>query len=152
MKPSVFVETIAPAAVASAALSKVPASFTIAQAALESGWGAHCPGNNLFGIKADASWTGPSTRQDTREVINGESVMIRANFRSYPDWQGCMDDRAKFLQGNKRYAKAFSAKDGQEFARAIAAAGYATDPDYADKLVSIMERHNLARFDPVAKA
>lgn len=148
MTPSEFIAAIAPAAVESARGTGIPASFTIAEGALESGWGAHCPGNNLFGVKADSSWEGAVTVQRTREVFNGQAEVITARFRAYPDWQGCMDDHAYFLRVNPRYARAFNhTDDGEEFARQIAAAGYATDPDYAKKIISIIRSHNLLRFD-----
>lgn len=152
MTPDEFITAISPAAVASMAVSGVPASFTIAEGALESGWGAHAPGNNLFGVKADAAWTGPVTTQRTREVLHGQSVVITARFRAYPDWQGCMDDHAAFLHSNPRYHAAFDCKDGESFAQAVAAAGYATDPQYADKLISIMRHHNLAQYDTQEEA
>ena len=147
MTPADFIAAISPAAVSSSAKTRVPASFTIAEGALESGWGSHAPGNNLFGVKADPSWTGEVTTKLTRECVAGVWHTETDNFRAYPDWQGCMDDHAAFLHSNERYASAFQCTDGIAFARAIAAAGYATDPDYADKLASIINEHNLTQFD-----
>lgn len=86
--------------------------------------------------------------QPTGEVVNGKSIKIKAKFRAYPDWLGSINDHAQFLLKNKRYLPAFTyTDDGEAFARAVAAAGYATDPDYAAKLVSIIRAHNLATFD-----
>ena len=146
MKPSAFIALLAPAAQACAALSGVPASFTVAQAALESGWGESQlarEAKNLFGVKADKAWTGEVWLRNTREYLRGAWVMVPARWRKYADWQGCMDDHAAFLRGNKRYATCFAHADGEAFARAVAAAGYATDPDYADKLVAVIRRHRL---------
>ena len=147
LTPQDFIAAIGPAAQASAAKTSVPASFTVAQAALESGWGSHAPGNNLFGIKADHSWAGDITTQMTRECIAGHWIVIEAQFRAYPDWQGCMDDHAEFLHANPRYVGAFKHADGEGFARAVAAAGYATDPAYAQKLIATMRAHKLSALD-----
>lgn len=145
--PAGFIAAIAPAAQACAKRTGVPASVTVAQAALESSWGRRAPGMNLFGIKADASWHGAVTSQVTHEVVNGETVTITARFRAYSDWQGSIDDHAAFLTGNPRYRPAFTFKDGPNFARAIAKAGYATDPLYADKLIAIMSTRGLGALD-----
>ncbi|MBV6304951.1 glucosaminidase domain-containing protein [Candidimonas humi] len=148
MTPADFIAAIAPAAQAAMRETKVPASVTIAQAALESGWGAHAPGHNLFGIKADASWIAPVTTKKTHEVVNGKTIIIEAKFRAYPDWLGSIEDHARFLVENPRYASAFEhCDDGEDFAWAIARAGYATDPDYASKLISIIRAHTLLALD-----
>ena len=150
MKPDDFIAVIRNAAIASAAESGIPASFTIAEAALESAWGQSqlaLQAKNLFGVKADASWHGDVLTMNTREYLKGQWVIVPARWRKYQDWQGCMDDHAAFLHGNPRYHGCFPAKDGPSFARAVAAAGYATDPQYADKLIAIMRAHNLALLD-----
>lgn len=145
--PAGFVTAIAPAAQACSKRTGVPASVTVAQAALESSWGKRAPGMNLFGIKADPAWRGPVTLQVTHEVVNGETITITARFRAYSDWEGSIDDHAAFLTGNPRYRPAFAFKDGPNFARAIAKAGYATDPLYADKLIAIMSTRGLGALD-----
>jgi flagellar protein FlgJ len=145
--PAGFIAAVAPAAQVSAASTRIPASFTVAEGALESGWGAHAPGMNLFGIKADPSWHGAITTERTREVINGQSVVVTANFRAYSDWLGSIQDHAAFLMNNPRYKPAFACVDGASFARAVAAAGYATDPDYAAKIISIINAHGLVSLD-----
>ncbi|RQS22402.1 glycoside hydrolase family 73 protein [Burkholderia sp. Bp8995] len=145
--PAGFIAALTPAAKACAKRTGVPASVTVAQAALESSWGHRAPGMNLFGIKADPAWRGPVTSQVTHEVINGETITITARFRAYRDWEGSIDDHAAFLTGNPRYRPAFAFKDGPNFARAIAKAGYATDPLYADKLIAIMSTRGLGALD-----
>lgn len=150
MKPDDFLDQLLPAALSCQRNSGIPASFTLAQAALESAWGASRlarDGHNLFGVKADASWHGPTVEMNTGEVINGQRVMVPAKWRAYPDWLACLTDRAKFFQNNPRYAKCFAEKTGEGWARAVAAAGYATDPDYAVKLTDMIRDRNLARFD-----
>lgn len=145
--PEKFIDAIAPAAVRCMKHCGVPASVTIAQAILESAWGKSVKGMNLFGIKADASWTGPIVTFPTHEVVNGKTVAIVAKFRAYSSWDGSIEDHAKFLTENPRYKPAFEFKDGPNFARAIAKAGYATDPTYADKLIAIMRGRDLTAFD-----
>ncbi|CAG9245768.1 LYZ2 domain-containing protein [Burkholderia diffusa] len=145
--PAAFIEAIAPAARDCMRRTRVPASVTVAQAALESNWGKRTPGFNLFGIKADTLWHGPTTADVTHEVVHGQRITITAHFRAYDDWQGSIDDHAAFLAGNPRYAPAFACKSGPDFAKAIAKAGYATDPQYADKLIAIMTAHRLMELD-----
>lgn len=150
MKPADFLAAIAPAAQACQRATGIPASFTLAQAALESGWGASRLSQsacNLFGVKADRAWKGPVVWMDTAEVINGKRVMVPAGWRAYPAWVDCLTDRAAFFRKNPRYAKCFEEVTGHGWARAVARAGYATDPEYAEKLIAVMDGRNLVRFD-----
>lgn len=144
--PEAFVKMLAPAAIDSMHRFKVPARFTVTQAALESGWGKSrlaVEGLNLFGVKANASWKGPVLTMNTREFINGTWVIVPARWRKYARLQDCLDDHAKFFHENLRYAECFKATTSEGFARAVAKAGYATDPDYAKKLLTTMQRHGL---------
>jgi flagellar protein FlgJ len=145
--PAAFIAAIGPAAQTCMKRTGVPASVTVAQAALESSWGRRAPGFNLFGIKADPSWHGPAVLEVTHEVVHGQPITITAAFRAYDDWQGSIDDHAAFLSGNPRYHAAFACASGIEFAHAIAHAGYATDPQYADKLIEIIHAHDLMALD-----
>ena len=150
MKPQEFITLIAPAAQASAANTGVPARFTVAQAALESGWGTSSlerDGKNLFGVKADPAWHGDVLYINTREFLNGSWTTVAARWRKYTDWQDCMDDHAAFLHQNRRYAACFACTTGDTFAKAVAKAGYATDPEYAAKLISIIDQYRLADLD-----
>lgn len=151
MKPDDFIALIGPTAQASAATTTIPASFTIAEAALESGWGESLlakQGCNLFGVKADASWTGDTLTMPTREVVNGVSVTMGAKWRKYATWQDSIDDHAQFFLKNERYKNALvCVNDSEAFARAIAADHYATDPAYADKIIATMRSHNMAILD-----
>lgn len=150
MTPTEFLDQIAPAARASHRASGIPASFTLAQAALESAWGASRlarQGLNLFGVKADRSWKGPTTSMDTREVFNGKSVMVPALWRQYGSWAECLADRVEFFKRNKRYAACFNETTGEGWCKAVAAAGYATDPEYAQKLLAMIRGRDLTRFD-----
>ncbi|PXW23423.1 glycoside hydrolase family 73 protein [Paraburkholderia caballeronis] len=150
MQPDDFIDAIAPAARELATTTKIPASFTIAQAALESGWAKSQLAQryfNLFGVKADRSWTGPTVVLPTTEYENGKPVTVNATWRVYDSWLASIRDRAQFLLDNPRYAPAFAYTSGATFARAVAAAGYATDPNYAAKLISIIKTHNLSALD-----
>ena len=150
MTPQAFINLIAPAARASAATTKIPASFTVAQGADESGWGTSqlsLQAFNLFGVKADSSWHGPTIDMPTGEYVNGQRVTVEATWRRYGSWLEAIQDRAAFFLDNPRYRPAFAYTSGSTFALAVAAAGYATDPKYGQKLVSIIKTHNLSALD-----
>ncbi|MEU5727023.1 glucosaminidase domain-containing protein [Micromonospora sp. NPDC047738] len=136
----------------------VPWLVTLGQAALESGWGRHAPRNNFFGIKAKAS-DPESTRQllRTKEVLRHPNAVfpeiisvtprpdgrydyvVKDWFRAYPSPAEAFSAHGAFLRRHKRYAPAFGhVGDPYAFARAVAAAGYATDPSYASVLTSVM--------------
>jgi flagellar protein FlgJ len=152
MSPAEFIDNILPGARVCQRTAGIPVSFTIAQAALESGWGARVRGNNLFGIKADTSWDGPTVDVPTHEVVNGERVAVTDKFRAYNSWTDCLQDRAQFFFRNPRYAKCFRETTGAGWARAVAAAGYATDPGYAESLIAIIRCRNLQQYDVPAVA
>ena len=147
MTPNDFLDQLLAGARTCQRSSGIPVSFTLAQAALESSWGTRAPGNNLFGMKADPAWRGATVDVPTHEVVKGQSIAITAKFRAYSTWADCLADHAQFFQQNLRYRRCFLEKTGEGWARAVAAAGYATDPGYADKLVAIIRGRNLARFD-----
>lgn len=151
MIPKDFISAIGPAAQESAHITGIPASFTIAQAALESAWGESALAQqafNLFGVKADRAWKGNVLYLPTREFMQGKWVTVTAAWRKYPDWQASINDRARFFAVNPRYRLAMTGKrTGEDFARQVAAAGYATDPLYADKLCRIIRRYRLNEYD-----
>ena len=150
MIPSEFIMRLTTAAVTSAKATGVPASITIAQAALESGWGESAlakMGNNLFGIKADSLWRGQTLTMNTKEFIKGQWVVVPALWRKYPSWQASIDDHAAFLKRNSRYKACFACTSAPAFAKALAQAGYATDPMYADKVIGVMKQHDLMSLD-----
>lgn len=141
-----FIDNIAPYAIQDMQKTTVLASITIAQAALESAWGNSAPANNLFGIK------GSGTTQTTQEYINGQWVTIKAGFRSYQSWLESIHDHSQFLIVNPRYAKAGFFKacmklDYKEAAYSLQKAGYATDPSYASKLITIIDKWELHNYD-----
>lgn len=124
----------------SQAQTTVPALFTITQAGLESGWGKHAPQFNFFGIKASPGWTGATQLLDTTEYINNVLVHVKASFRAYPSARAAFIDHGNFFLVNQRYHAAMQqVNDIIKFTNAIAAAGYATDPNYASKLIASMK-------------
>lgn len=153
MPPTAFLNLLLPGARACHAAHGIPVSFTLAQAALESRWGDSDLAQkamNLFGVKADKSWHGATFNLRTGEVFNGREVVVPASWRKYSSWDDCLEDRALFFQDNPRYAACFRETTGEGWARAVAKAGYATAPDYAVRLIAVMNGRNLQRFDQVA--
>lgn len=127
-------------------------SVKAAQAALETGYGkSPTSGNNMFGIKAKGVktpyWQGESTTETTREVIDGQSVVISDGFRKYSTVEDSIKDHTYFLQSNHRYAAVFAATTPEQQAQALQAAGYATDPNYASSLISIINKYSLKSLD-----
>ena len=134
------------AAKAAEAETGIPATFMVAQAAHESGWGRHEIRNadgsssfNLFGIKAGKDWSGPTTTVTTTEFVNGQSRKVQAKFRAYGSYEESFKDYAKLMKDNPRYSKVVSAgSSAQGFANGLQRAGYATDPEYAKKLTNMI--------------
>ncbi|OQA05321.1 MAG: Exo-glucosaminidase LytG precursor [bacterium ADurb.Bin374] len=148
LSPAKFCELLGPIAAATFAATGVPASVTLAQAALETGWGASTIGSakNLFGIKG----TGPagSVTVPTKEWSGGRFITINAKFRKYNTWKESVDDHARLISQVSRYKNCMKYKnDPDQFAREVQKAGYATDPNYANKLISIMKANNLYKWD-----
>lgn len=147
-----FIEAVAPVAQESYKEHGVFPSITLAQGIIESAWGKSglaTEGNNLFGVKADTSWTGPIIEMNTQEFINGQYITVIARWRVYEKWEDSILAHGKFLRGNIRYEQAgvFSAKNYEEQAKALYKAGYATDPNYASKLCSMIESYGLDKYD-----
>lgn len=153
-----FVQQLLPWAGEAAALIGIEPQALLAQAALETGWGRHMmhdsggqPANNLFGIKADQRWDGERVKQDTLEYHQGVAVRKRAYFRAYDSFQESFNDYVNFLRSSPRYDKALDATgDSQHYFTELQRAGYATDPEYANKINRIMAGDELqsavARF------
>jgi flagellar protein FlgJ len=127
----------------------IPAKFMLGQAALESGWGKHVikkadgtSSNNLFGIKATASWKGKTVDAVTTEYVNGVPQRKVEKFRAYDSYADSFRDYAQMLRNNPRYEKVIAnASDVKGFAQGLQRAGYATDPHYAAKLTHIINRN-----------
>ena len=117
----------------------IPALAAMAQSAQETGWGSTVVGNMYFGIKATSGWTGKTQLLWTHEVINGKSVKVQALFRAYDTAQESFEDYAKFIHGNPRYKNALQyTNDPEGYIQAVANAGYATDPNYADNIIAVI--------------
>ncbi len=125
-------------------LHGVPASITLAQGILESGAGKGklaLSANNHFGIKCHKGWTGDSVKHDD----DAEQEC----FRKYEQPQESYKDHSLFLTSRPRYASLFKLDKGdyQSWAKGLKAAGYATDVKYPDKLIGLIERFELYKFD-----
>ncbi len=124
-------------------------SLTMAQAILESGWGKHSIGNNIFGIKAGSSWTGKTQNCLTSEQnADGSYYQITDTFRDYDSIDESITDHAKLLT-NDRYKPVLEAKNYKEACVAVRQCGYATSLDYANSLISLVEQYGLDQWDPV---
>lgn len=160
-----FVEKYYPFAKASEDSTGLSAVATLTQAALETGWGEHSPGNMFFGIKADKSWTGKKQllitfeyfkddKQDYRFILPKEVLSkkyieskkkwlykVRDYFRAYDSPYECFIDRYQFFVKNTRYKDALIVKsDYNRFFEEIYEAGYATAPGYADTLKGVAKK------------
>lgn len=135
------------AAQAAQGVTGIPATFMLAQAAHESGWGRReilhadgSPSNNLFGIKAGASWNGPVAEVTTTEYVDGVPRKMVQKFRAYASATESFSDYARLMRSQPRYQAVLAAgHDARGFAQGLQQAGYATDPHYADKLVRVID-------------
>ena len=150
--PSDFIKDIWPHAQQAAKQLGVDPKVLMAQAALETGWGRslirHEDGrssNNLFGIKAGNAWHNDSVTVPTLEYRDGMVVKDSASFRSYDSLAAGFQDYVKFLQTNPRYNEALNkVGDPGQFAEALQQGGYATDPNYANKIQDVLGGDTLA--------
>ncbi|MFI4867190.1 MAG: flagellar assembly peptidoglycan hydrolase FlgJ [Steroidobacteraceae bacterium] len=139
-----FVRTLEPLAQSAGNSLGVAPDTLIAQAALETGWGRNMPvdsngriSSNLFGVKAGDSWRGAAVQATTTEYAQGTPSTTRAAFRSYGDAAQSVGDYVSLLRASPRYASALGAgSDVQAFGSGLQRGGYATDPDYVNKLVA----------------
>ncbi|MFA9375741.1 MAG: glucosaminidase domain-containing protein [Lachnotalea sp.] len=152
MSKAQFIKQVATLASADMKKNKVLASLTIAQAILESSYGETelaTGGNALFGIKANSTWKGKVYCKDTQECYDGVTMVTvsDATFRAYDNWEDSINDHSAFLIANKRYKAVIGETDYKEACTAIKAAGYATDPNYASKLIKLIEENKLTQYD-----
>lgn len=129
-------------------------SVTIAQAILESNWGKSdlaINGKNLFGIKASKDWKGEIYTKQTKEQDSSKTYTITANFRKYKSWLESIQDHDKFFVSTpwriQNYQRVLKSTNYKEQAQALQACGYATDRQYANKLINLIEKYNLQEFD-----
>lgn len=141
-----FVQQHQTAAKQAEATSGIPASFMIAQAAHETGWGRKeirhtdgTPAHNLFGIKAGSNWNGPTADVVTTEYVNGQPRKMVQKFRAYSSYAESFADYANLMKNSPRYAQVVKSGDNAHgFAQGLQRAGYATDPAYAEKLGKVI--------------
>ena len=163
MSPKEFIKQYKPFALKSEKKTGISHLFILAQAALESGWGERGVGNNFFGIKVPKNLVS-STPNEKKQLLRTTEVLSSANavfpkifsikkrtdgkytyivldwFRKYDTPEECFTDHAQFFFKNKRYAKALLVRsDPYKFAEEVAEAGYATDPNYANKLKGVIK-------------
>lgn len=151
--PADFIAALTPAAQRIAQEIGVDSRVLLSQAALETGWGRKVlqradgsSSNNFFNIKADADWQGAVVTVPTIEYRDGVAVRETATFRAYETPEAAFADYAKLVLDNPRYADAVrSAGDSNAYMRALADAGYATDPQYADKVLALLRTGHLQR-------
>lgn len=149
--PRDFIERLRPVAENTARELGVNADVLLAQSALETGWGKHVStgkdgsSHNFFNIKAGSGWNGPTVTVQTLEYRDGVAVRESARFRAYNSPEESFADYAALINDSPRYKAAQSlGADAERYLRELQRAGYATDPAYADKVLAIMSRDDLA--------
>jgi flagellar protein FlgJ len=154
--PQAFVEQLYPHAQKIAERLGIDPKAIIAQAAVETGWGQYVihdgagkSSNNLFGVKANQHWQGGSATVDTLEFDGAVAKPQKASFRTYDSIADSMQDYVNFVQSQGRYSQAVEkAGDTQQYFQALQEAGYATDPNYANKVMSVVNGDTLRGYLP----
>jgi flagellar protein FlgJ len=149
--PESFVRDVWPHAERVAERLNVSPEGIVAQAALETGWGAHvierdngASSNNLFGVKASRGWTGGSVSRPTVEYVDGVAQYKVQRFRAYPDIAATFDDYARLIEENPRYSTVReTGQNAEGFATALQDSGYATDPLYAAKITRVLNGETM---------
>ncbi len=158
LNPENFVEHLRPLAEEAGRRLGVEPEVLLAQAALETGWGQHVlqgqqgSSNNLFNIKDGGDWVGPTVQRGVLEYRDGVAVREQSSFRAYETMADSFADYVEFLQSSPRYSEALAqAGDGEAYLRELQAAGYATDPRYADKVLDVRSRIDTGRTELALK-
>lgn len=149
---SSFIKVLVPVAQEQQRRHHVFSSITLAQAALESDWGRSelsSKYNNLFGIKSNQA---SSVLLTTQEYVNGQWITVKARFATYDSWDDSVRAHTQlFLNGTQwdkeHYRSVLEASDYKQAAQALQDKGYATDPGYAQKLISLIEEYDLNQYD-----
>lgn len=149
--PRNFVERLAPLAQRVGQKIGVDSRVLLSQSALETGWGQkvlQCAdgssSNNFFNIKADDNWTGAVVKVPVIEYQNGVAVREWANFRAYNSPEESFADYARLMTANPRYQHALRCADNpRAYVKALADAGYATDPSYAQKVLAVFDSEHV---------
>jgi flagellar protein FlgJ len=149
--PAEFVHRMLPSIRRAAGTLGVDPMGLLAQAALETGWGQRMPRNadgslshNMFGIKAGDEWTGARATADTVEISNGVATPRRTAFRAYGSIEDSVNDFASLLKSSPRYREVIAAGgNAASYIANMGKSGYATDPEYANKLNQILHSDTL---------
>ena len=152
--PEEFVNYLWPLAQQAADKMGTTPEVILSQAALETGWGRYVLKDgegqssfNLFNIKADSRWDGEFVAKNALEYRDGKPIAEQSRFRSYDDYAQSFEDYVSFLQSQPRYREALKhVGDPETFVEKLHEAGYATDPQYADKIKRIMNGDTLAQI------
>ncbi len=157
--PQDFVRELKAAATQAAKDLGVDAKVLLAQAALETGWGKSVikmtdgqSSFNLFNIKAHNNWTGKQAAINTLEYDKGGVArQEKAHFRAYDSYQDSFNDYVRFIKENPRYQQALKQHgEPEQYMHELQAAGYATDPVYANKVMRIYHSEALSSLDKLA--
>ena len=145
-----YINTYSDIAIREMQRSGIPASITLAQGIHESSWGRgelSLNSNNHFGIKCKKEWQGPTFYIEDDDYVNGE--LIKSCFRAYGNVEDSYIDHTDFLVNNTRYQALFklSSADYVAWAKGLKQCGYATDPNYANKLIKTIEEYQLDQYD-----
>lgn len=127
----------------------IPAGIVLAQSALETQWGTRVIANAYFGMKGRAP-NGASATFATHENINGVATPTQGTFRAYSSYQDAAQDWADQVRDNARFRECYQRQRTTTCAMILAQHGYATDPHYAAKLLSIIHSHHLDQYDTTA--
>ncbi|MCV2885480.1 flagellar assembly peptidoglycan hydrolase FlgJ [Aestuariibacter sp. AA17] len=144
--PESFIDALVPVVEQEAAKLGLDPHALVAQAAVETGWGKHMihgtngqNSHNLFGIKANQGWQGERAHVDTLEYRDGVAKKEKAHFRAYDSFADSVKDYVSFVSENPRYKQAIrQVEQPQQYFSELQKAGYATDPNYADKVISVL--------------
>lgn len=149
-----FFNKILPAIQQVSQKNSIVTSVMLAQSILESGWGTSqlaTNAYNIFGIKADSSWKGNTYTVQTKEVVNGKTITVEKQFRAYKSLLESISDYGSFFTSTawriKNYASFLQATNYETALTSLLASGYATDPAYAEKIKSLIQRYGLDQYD-----
>lgn len=148
-----FIQEISPLAQEEQRKYGILSSLTLAQACLESDFGKSLLSSkyyNLFGVKAYGN--SPQVSLDTKEYVDNNWITIQGNFRVYQNWQASIEAHSLlFVNGvdwdSNKYQSVLNAANYKEAAQAVQEDGYATDPNYATKLIKLIEDYSLENYD-----
>lgn len=148
--PKNFIQEILKDGLQASKETGVPPQFILGHAALESGWGKYIPQKqdgkssfNIFSVKVTKDWKGETVDVATTEYINGKATNRVEKFKAYQSYNEAFSDYVSTLKKNSRYESVFNSQTSSDFAKSLQKAGYATDPQYANKLEQLINGNRL---------